>query len=88
MERIMDFIMEKVFLPILVVSMIVAITAMLFAIYFEVTQAKSPTLELYKNEWVCTETAKTKKSIMVGRVLTTQYEDVCVNYKYEYKESK
>lgn len=61
MERIMDFIMEKVFLPILVVSMIVAITAMLFAIYFEVTQENPHTFELYKNEWVCTETAKTMK---------------------------
>ena len=87
MESIMDFFMEKILLPFLMIAVAgIIFVAIPFGIYSSIQQSKSPTLELYKNEWTCTETAKKRVNVMVGKVMTTRYEDVCVNYQYAHKE--
>lgn len=87
MEGIMDFFMEKILLPFLMIAVAgIIFVAIPFGIYSSIQQSNSPTFELYKNEWTCTETAKKRVNVMVGKVMTTRYEDVCVNYQYAHKE--
>lgn len=88
MERFIEFVFDKILIPITVVITLFTIFVIIpLVIYGEILQQKSPTFELYKNEWVCTETASKKTNVMVGKIMTTKYVDVCVNYKYEYKEN-
>lgn len=81
MDKFLEFVLEKILIPFLALAALVAIFVFIpMMVYSIVTQQKSPKFELYKDEWVCTETAEKKKNVLIGKTLQVMTDNVCINY--------
>ena len=78
---ILDWLTENVMLPLFLVGLVLLIVAAPFLIYHGIQQSKSPTFELYKNQWACTNTQRIPITTYVksGDVMipVTTYHDEC-----------
>ena len=78
----MDFLVERVLFPALVVLIVLAVFIGLpMMLYAEWQQSKSPTFTLHKNEWACTQMQRVPITTYVtsGKVMVpiTTYSDEC-----------
>lgn len=74
MTYLLRMIIEKVFLPFVVVALIAMIIAFPFVVFRAFKRSRSPTFDLKKDEWSCTQVYEytTTQTILVGKVMIPQ----------------